>query len=217
MKKWVFGCLALFIVVAVAGGFGGYYFIYKPAREYYLATVSQLKVVPDLNAQVANKAAFIPPADGVLTRSSLERFVRAQQMVHTRMGARLKELETKYKSLSGPEGPAKQPSPTEVLSALKDIAGLYVDAKRAQVDALNAEGLSLAEYEWTRGRVYEALGLPIDTTLQQIIRDVSAGKAPDIESITKGPSVPVPEKNRELVQPFAKELTEGAPLAFFAL
>ena len=34
--------------------------------------------------------------------------------------------------------------------------------RRAQVDALNQQGFSLAEYEWTRQRVYEAAGLPVD-------------------------------------------------------
>jgi hypothetical protein len=216
MKKWMFGCLGLFIVVAIAGGYGAYRFLYKPARDY-VKSFTQLQVVPELNAQVANQAAFTAPANGVLNANTVERFVRAQQAMHARIGERVRELDAKYKALQGPSGTRTEPTFAEAVSALKDLTSLYVEAKRAQVEALNAERLSLAEYEWTRDRAYEALGLPIATTLQQVIREVSAGKAPDIESITNTPAAPVPEKNRELVQPFAKELTERAGLAFFAL
>jgi hypothetical protein len=217
MKKWVFGCLGLFLIVAAGGGYVVYRFVYLPGKAY-VQSYTQLKVVPELNAQITNKSTYTPPANRALTNASIEQLVRAQRAMRTRLGERIQELETKYKFL-GEQYQAKQKEPSlpELMSALKDLTGLYVDAKKAQVDALNEQGLSLAEYEWTRARAYEALGLPIATTLQQVISDISAGRTPDVEAITNAPPVEVPEENRNTVKPFTEELTQGAALAFFAL
>lgn len=220
MKKWVFGCLGLFIVVAGVGG----YFAYKFLRESwntgkaYVQSFTQLQVVPELNAKIENRAVFTPPDGNALTKANVERFVQAQKTIHTRLGERLKELETKYQTLSAEYHEAgKEPSIGETMTAFKEVMGLFVDGKKAQVDALNAAGYSLAEYEWTRARIYEALGLPIDGRWQQVVSDVSAGRTPDLEALKNAPTAVVPDENRELVEPFAKELTEGAALAFFAL
>ncbi len=217
MKKWVFGCLGLFIIVAVGGGYAAYRFLYLPGKAY-VQSFTQLKVVPELNAQVTNKASYTPPAGNVLNAATVERFVRAQQAIQTQMGARLQELDLKYKSLAERlQNKDEKPTFGEAMSVLKDVTGLFVDAKHAQVQALNANGFSLAEYEWTRARVYDALGMPMNTTMQQIISDASAGRMPDVKKLQDTTQVQVPEKNRELVKPYTKELTEGAPLAFFAL
>jgi hypothetical protein len=219
MKKWVFGCLGLFIVVAGVGAFLAYKFVYQPLRDYARSYTQLVTEVPKLNEQIENRAPFTPPATNVLSKTSVDRFVQAQQTIHAQMGARLQELEAKYKDLDERfRNSGERPSFGEGVAALKDLMGLFVDAKEAQVAALNAQGFSLAEYEWTRSRVYEALGLPIDTTVQQLIREASAGKMPDFKAISeKSEAEPVPERNRELVQPHAQQLTEGAALAFFAL
>jgi len=217
MKKWVFGCLGLFIVVAGVGAFAAYKFVYLPGKAY-VQSFTQLRAVPDLNRKIENHEAFTPPVTNALTKPNVERFVQVQQTIQSRLGERLKELETKYQDLEKRHRESgSAPSPGEIMSAFKDITGLYLDGKKAQVDALNAAGFSLAEYEWTRARIYEALGVPVDGTLQQIIQDVSAGRAPDLDAIKNPPATQVPPENRKLVEPHVKELTSGAALAFFAL
>lgn len=217
MKKWVFGCLGLFIIVAAAGGYGVYRFVYLPGKAY-VQSFTQLKVVPELNAKVVNKAPFTPPADNTLTAGSIDRFMQTQQTIQTRLGERLRQLEAKYEAIEQRQrAGGGEPTLGEAIDALKDLTSLFLEAKEAQVDALNAANLSLAEYEWTRGRIYEALGLPIDTTLQTIISDISAGRAPDLDNIQNPPEVVVPEKNRELVERYREQLTNNAALAFFAL
>src|SRR5204863_418526 len=42
----------------------------------------------------------------------------------------------------------------------RDLAAMWLDAKRTQVAALNDVGLSLAEYRWIRSSAYQALGAP---------------------------------------------------------
>src|SRR5690606_38116896 len=105
----------------------------------------------------------------------------------------------------------------EALSALRDLAGLVLEAKRFQVEALNQYNFSVEEYDWTRARVYEASGIPFDLTIQRAIRDAAAGKVPDFESHANSTSEDVPEKNRTLVAPHKKQLADAAPLAFFGL
>jgi hypothetical protein len=217
MKKWVFGCLGLLVLAGVAAGVGGYYFVYRPARDY-MASFAQLKVVPQLDREVKNQEAFVAPAGGELTAAEVDRFLRVQAALRKSLGARLEELQAKYHTLqpnAGGEG--HHPSFGEIMGALKDLSGLYVDAKRAQVDALNTEGFSLAEYDWARGCIYQAASIPVDTGLRDAIHALASGQKPDLSKTTNDASVVVPEKNRELVAPHVEELAQSAGLAFFGL
>lgn len=88
------------------------------------------------------------------------------------------------------------------------------EARRAHVDALNAEGFSSSEYAWVRLRAYEAAGIEVAsridwTALQDLIR-----KGTDQAGLPE-PSMPVPdvpERNRELVKPHVGALQEWLPL-----
>lgn len=213
MKKWVFGCLGLAVVIAIGSGYAAYHFLYKPAREY-AASFQQFKVVPELNARIESRGTFTPPPGGIITEASVQRVMRIQAAVQGRLGERLRELEAKHEALRRDNGP---PSFREAMAALKDLTGLFLDGKRAQVDALNTEQWSLAEYEWTRARIYEALGVPIDATLQYVISEASRGNIPDRDAAPGREPAPVPEKNRAVVAPHARELTDRAALVFFAL
>jgi hypothetical protein len=213
MKKFVLGCLGVLVIVAIAGGTLGYFYIYRPARSY-VSSFAQLKEVPRLNDQIRNKAAFAPPATGELTPEVLERYLRMQQSFRDRMGARVRELDAKYKSFEQARGD-RQPSVSEVLGALKDFGGLLLEAKRAQVEALNQEGFSRAEYEWVRNTVYRAAGLPIDVNIEQAIRQVTGETSG--EDLANRKVGNVPEANRTLVAPHLEKLRENVALAFFGL
>jgi hypothetical protein len=214
MKKVVLGCLGALVLFAVVGGGAMYWFVYRPAKEY-IASFSQLQEIPKLEQQVRNRAAFTPPGTGELTADQLTRFVSAQRMVHDRLGARVKELDAKHKALNKPNG--EQPSVIEVLSGLKDLTGLIIDAKRVQIEALNQQRFSLEEYAWTRKTVYAAMGIALGD-FQQAIDKASRGERVTADAMTGGPALgEVPDKNKGLVAPFAKQLEEYAGLAFFGL
>ena len=82
---------------------------------------------------------------------------------------------------------------------LSDISNIYMEARRAQVDALNGQKFSDAEYTWVRNRIYEAAGMEvasgIDLSQIEALARESAMKSnvrlPDI----KKPNVP--EANRQ--------------------
>lgn len=217
MKKGLLGCLLLFVIVLAGAGYAAYRFVYLPGKAY-VESFAQLKVVPELNAQVKNQAAFVAPASQELTSADLDRFLGVQRAIRGRLGSRLTELQAKYKTFDSrnQEG-GKKPSMAEAFGAFRDLAGLYVEAKRAQVDALNAEGLSLANYEWMRARAYEAAGMPVDLSIQHALNEIAAGKKPGDTEVEQTTAVVVPEKNRKLVAPHAEELSQGMALVFFAL
>ena len=159
MKKIVIGCGLALVLAAIAASAGFYYFVYRPARTF-MASMSQLGEVAELDAQVTNTRSFTAPGDDTLTEPQVRRFVAVQESLHARMGARATELQAKYKALderreSGNVGLA------ELVGAYRDLFGLIAEAKRAQVDALNAQAFSLDEYTWVKSRFYEAAGVTV--------------------------------------------------------
>jgi hypothetical protein len=106
---------------------------------------------------------------------------------------------------------------TEALGALGDLGSLIVEAKRAQVEALNSAGFSLDQYNWTRKVVYEAAGLPMSIDFSQVIAKASSGEKLDSTTMQEAAFGDVPQHNKELVSPHVEKLRERAGLAFFGL
>jgi hypothetical protein len=212
MKKLLLGCLGVSVLLLIAGGALGYFYVYKPAKSF-VAGIAQFEEVPKLNAQIENKSAFSPPEGGLLTQELVDRYMSAQQSLRTRMGPKIAELEVKYKAFE--QDSERQPSVSEMLGAIQDLGSLIVEAKRSQVAALNEHGFSLAEYEWVRGTMYQALGVPLGTTFQDAIRQASGDQTAAMPMEPMSPQVP--EVNKQLVAPFADKLQESVALAFFGL
>jgi hypothetical protein len=212
MKKWVLGCLGVLVIGAVLVGIAGYW-AYNKTRGM-VASFTQLQEIPKIEAQVQNKAAFVAPETGELTEDQVARYMAVQKAIRDRLGARVKELDTKYDALSKNSGGG---SIGDGLGALKDLGSLVVEAKKVQVEALNAQRFSLAEYDWTRKAAYQAAGVPLSMNFDQIIRNAQAGKMPTEESMTEAVTGDVPEKNKELIAPHAEALRQSAGLAFFGL
>jgi hypothetical protein len=93
-----------------------------------------------------------------------------------------------------------------------------MDAKRAQVDALNRAGLSMEEYRWTRSQAYAALGIPLmDLDVAGLIEDVKAGRqvaTPDFRMTVPTAGSPA---TQQLVEPHRTALEANAGLAAFGL
>src|SRR5215208_1950571 len=207
MKKVLFGCLGILVIAAIISSAAGYYFVYRPARSF-MAGMAQLQKFPSLNARIRNTHTFLAPADGVLTETMVQRYVKAQQTLHDTMGARLAELDAKYEVLNKQNG--GNASLTEGVAALRDLAGLIVEAKTAQVDALNTYGFSLAEYDWVRKNVYAASGIPMSVSFEHIIEQASSGQMPTGNQVSEAVTGEVPDRNRELVAPHADMLKRNA-------
>jgi hypothetical protein len=217
MKKILLILLVGFVVLSVGGVFAGYHFLYRPAKAY-VVSLAQLQEIPKLEAQVQDKSTFTPPVTGELTEDHVQRFAQTQEAVAGHLGDRIKQIEEKYKDfVRTPAGTReREVSLTEAMAMLKDLAALVVEAKRVQVEAINRQGFSLSEYEWTRSQVYAAAGIPVNAYFSRVIRDVAAGREPDLKALEAEIST-VPEMNRTLVAPMAKDLAERAGLVFLGL
>ena len=217
MKKVLIGCGVLVLVLGIGGAVGAYYFVWKPAKAT-LAEFAKLKEVPQINQQVQKKEPFTPPPSGELTQSSVDRFIRVQNTINTRMGARANELAVKYRLMENI--PNEKRSVTELISAYKDLAQMFVDGKRMQIDALNENNFSLAEYKWTRTQVYAAANIPVEFDAEQLFNAIAEGNVSAIESSlkpTRDPAVPVPEKNKTLVMPHQQALLDRVPIVALGL
>ncbi len=217
MKKFVFGCLGVLVVLLIAGGVGSY-FLYQKAKSTivtYSTSLTQLQEIPRIEAQVQNKVSFAAPLGGELTEDQVTRLLAVQQHVKDRLGARVKQLDAKYEALNKAHG--GNSSISDGLEALKDLGSLVLDAKKVQVEALNAQRFSLAEYDWTRKAAYQAAGVPLSASFDEIVRNVRAGSMPTNERVAAGLVADAPEKNKQLVGPHAETLRQNAGLAFFGL
>ena len=105
-----------------------------------------------------------------------------------------------------------------LLNAYRDIAAGWMDAKRAQIDALNAVGLSLDEYRWIRHEAYRALGVAyMDLDIARLAEDIKAGRAGQPGEILGSLGPGGPEINRKLIEPIRKKLEQNIALASFGL
>jgi hypothetical protein len=206
----------VFIVVCVVGGTLGYLYVIRPAREY-IASFAQLGQIADLNKTVANQASFTAPDDGELTEAMVDRFVKVQEGMETTLGLRFAQLKTKYDEIERMQKEEnRKPTLGEVLAALKDLTGVIVEAKRAQVAALNANDFSLEEYDWVRDQVYGAAGITLVQMNLGEMADAARQGGGRVPLDTTSPS-DVPQRNKELVKPYAEQLQHWMALGFFGL
>ena len=218
MKKLAIGCLVVVVIVLVVGGILGYIFVWRPASGY-IASLRQLGEVSEIDKQVVNRSPFAPPAGNELTPEMVTRFAAVQEAMQQALGPRFAEMKTKYDYLDRLQKEEhRQPSFAEAMGAMKDLVGVFVLAKRAQVDALNKTRFSLDEYSWVRSRVYNAAGLPFSQLDFTRIADAAKRGRTDFQVEKAGLDEPIPERNKELVKPYLERLQrEWVSLAFFGL
>lgn len=225
MFRFAAGCVSGLLLVAVLGGVVAYF-----AWDYVgplVTTVTDVKdgvtrlgTLTDIDRGLQRTGTFEPPASGELTADQVTRFVRVQQQARRTLGTRAEAFTTKYRELSGrmPDGTVSVPSPAQLLGGLRDLSDVYLDAWRAQVQAMNDAAFSRSEFSWVRARVYQAAGLD---ALRYDARDFARA----LERLAEGArlEVPVitlpdaPAANRTLVRPHLDELKASLPMAAFGL
>ncbi|HEX6106410.1 MAG TPA: hypothetical protein VFZ26_12565 [Gemmatimonadales bacterium] len=221
MSKLAIGCVGI-LAVGVAGAAGASYYAYHKVTSV-VAPVAQLGSLGDLERSV-RRGPYTPPASGEPSRAQVERLLEVQQAVRGRLGTRADEFYRRYRKYFEPVDGRKAHVGGEVDSAMLglrmslDLAGIFMDGKRAQVDALERAGMSLEEYRWTRAQAYGALGVPfMEIDIPGMVADAQDGRDPAPQALqlrdapTGSPAV------RRLVEPHRKMLEENVGLAFFGL
>jgi hypothetical protein len=216
MKKFAIGCAIVLVVLLVVGGIAGY-FVYQKFVGPIAKFATNMQQVATIEKDVKNTSSFTAPESGELTEAMVTRFVKVQSHIQSKLGKRMDELKATYDKLDKTlNSEQRKASFTEGMGALGDLASLLVDAKKAQVEGLNDAGFSVKEYEWIRTQVYAAVGVVAGGF--DVKKLAEQAKAGNVEGFTGGDkaSLPdVPEKNKELVAPYEKQLKEWAPIAFF--
>ena len=216
MKKFAIGCGIVLLVLAVLGVAVGYY-VYSNYVRPMAGSFAEMSKLADIEKEVRNTASFTAPESGELNEVMVTRFVKVQEQLQGKLGNKLGQLKSKYELLDKSfKAENREASVSEVFGALKDLSGILLEAKRAQVEALNANGFSVKEYEWVRGQVYAAVGVVAAAfdmkNIEKMAREAGRG-----ESEVSGAIGDVPEVNKTLVAPYEEKLKEWAPLAFFGL
>jgi len=214
MKNVLIGCSVVLLLVVIGGGTLAWIYVVKPGMEVAGEFTQLSQEFEEADARIENQADYTPPQDELLDEAQVDRYLAAQRSIRATLGGRLQELEEKYKAFEQPDGGKVVMGFDDIMGAYGDFFSLLAEAKRAQVEALNAQGFSLAEYRWTRNHVYEALGQPVG--------QFSVEDGLSIEQFTKDgsgrDSVPAaPQPNVELVEPHREELMEMVALAWFGL
>jgi hypothetical protein len=221
MKKILTGCLIVAIIAMIGLGAAGYY-AYRLARPMIQNAgdyVARAREIGRLGDRINNKTPFEPPKNGELTAGQVERFLAVQTRVRDELGDRWTVIETKSAEIRKKTEGNEMLSFAEVTSIFSDIANIYVEARRVQVNALNIHKFSDAEYIWVKRRVYEAAGVHVASgmdfsAIESLARDgarKTGTRLPDM-------SMPeVPEANLKLVKPHAAKIKEWLPMAVLGL
>jgi hypothetical protein len=223
MKKILAGCLVVTLIGVV--GFGvAIYWGYRAAKPMIRSAGEYVQRARELGAigdRIQNKAPFTPPEKGELTAAQVDRFLAVQSRVRLVLGDRWAELTAKSAALrkKAEANHGQDLSLPEVVSVFSDFTGIYMEARKAQVDALNVQKFSDDEYAWVRRRVYEAAGVQLagGLDISAIEKIAKAGGANGGVQVPDLPKPDVPQLNLDLVKPQTQKLKELIPLAFLGL
>ena len=165
MKKYVVGFLVASFLLLVLGGAALWFLMIKPAVQMASSAVDDARTglgqiaaiaqtaeeMRRLNAQVTTTGAFAAPNDGRIDADQVARFVAVQRSVIDVLGPEFTRLDAAARQPDGVQPIA------DGFAALAQLGKSGIAAKTAQVEALNAQQMSLDEYAWIRSSATAAL------------------------------------------------------------
>jgi hypothetical protein len=209
MKKGLLGCLLVGVVFIAVGVGLAWWFILRPIVGAGTTAVEGARDwarSADAEAAIVNKASYVAPADGRLTPEQVNRFVSILGNVQLRLGADFETLRTQYERMQAEQRAAgHDPGLGDALGAYKGLGELVARAREAQVEGLNREHMSLAEFRWIRDQAYAALPF-LDMDPDAIV----APKPPEGAAVdaATGEVIMIPDE-----PPAAATPADGAPAA----
>jgi len=215
----ILGTFVLFMLVSV-GVF--YVYLLRPAQKV-MGDLDQVAELQAMNDLIRNQSPFTPPPGDELTSGDVDRFARVQETMRASLGeadlALLLERAARLKGLvlSGDEMETQAPNMRQALLAFEGLGPVLTRAKEAQIQGLNREGFSAAEYRWVREHVYAGLGFSHPNAyLEDVAARLQRG---DKEPAGDAPvePVPVPERNREITAPYSSSADAWFPFLVFGL
>lgn len=224
MKKLAAGCLIVVVIGVVALGAALYfgYRAFSPMIDNATTVLEQARQAAAQSERIQNTARFTPPDGGELTEAQVRRFLAVHERTRTTLGPQWTELQAQADRLQQQaRNDARELSFTEAATMVRSLGAIIVEARRAHVDALNAEQFSASEYTWVKLRAYEAAGLEvlegIDwSAIQEALKD-GARRVGAAEPDVAVPRPDIPARNRDLIKPHLDELKTWLPLTVLGL
>jgi hypothetical protein len=222
MKKILTGCLIVAVIAMIGFGVAAFYAYraMKPVIDNASNYMDKARIVERLGAGITNKTPFVPPASGELTNTQVERFLAVQTRVRSELGDKWDEIEKKSAAIrSRADQNRNDRTLAEFTQVFSEIANIWIEARRAQVDALNVQKFSESEYQWVRNRVYEAAGVHLAghmnlSMIEELARDNMKATGMELPAM----DLPkIPEKNVELVKPHTAKIKEWMPMAVLGI
>lgn len=217
MGKKSTGCLVIFLLLILGIGIFAYVFLLKPAMENF----ATLTTIHELNEEIENREDYVPPSDGKLESSQVERFVSVQKEISSRLQPKIAELQEQYaeKRQAFEEGQVSMP---DLLTAWEELLQIYADAKRIQVEALNKEDFSLEEYRYVQQTFYQTLEHDLLPLNLDAIAAAAENRDPSIDLDefkvdSKSLSEEALKHNRDLVSEYTGEVEEWLMFAWWGL
>lgn len=205
MPKFLVGCLVVIAVLVVGGGTAGYFLVFKPAWEFASDVESFVSEYAELNEQIETTENYQPPGDGRIDDEQFQRFLVAQRDMREHMEERMDELKQTLESMQEDmDREDREARITEMATAYRGLGELLIDAKRAQVEALNRYNFSLEEYLYVRNQTYRALGEEVAVAAFGDQADQARNRQ-------------VPDETVELVSQHREELMENYAFAWFGI
>ena len=217
MKKLAIGC-AILILVAGAAVVGVGYYGYMKVRSTVTA-LAELGQARDIERGVKVQTTFVVPESGELSAAQVDKLMKVTTRVRERLAQDMAVFQRTFKTLAEKKEATAADLPA-LLSAYRDLAKDWVNAKRAQVDALNETGLSLDEYRWIRSAAYGALDIPfMDVDFGRIADQVKKAGGQVNSTVLVGGAFAGkgPASNAKLLEKYRKQLEDYMPLAAFGL
>lgn len=222
MKKILAGCLIVLVIAVIGVGVAAFYAYraMKPVIDNASTYMDKAREVARLGENIKIKTPYQPPKSGELTPAQVERFLAVQARVRSDLDSQWAQVEKKSAEIKARAGGKSSDwTLAEFTSVFSDIGNIYLAGRKSQVNALNVQRFSEAEYEWVRKRVYEAAGVELAggmdlSTIEGLARE-NAGRG--------GVAIPpmdlpaVPEANIKLVQPHTAKLKAWLPMAVLGL
>jgi hypothetical protein len=210
LRFWILVACGVLLLLLGTGATAFYFRIYRPIASPLMA-ISGARTLEE--RRLENKG-FMPSGSG-LTDRQVEHFIDVEESVAKQLTtAGMTLLAQKQADLTRATG-AHVVSTRETLAAFGAIKGPYLDAKMAQIDAMNRVHVSKEEFEWVRRQLYRAAALACS---QLDVSEILAGERDaGVYVRSLDASVQASEHDERLAEPIAQKLRSWLPLAFFGL
>lgn len=198
------------VLLLVIGGTFFYLRVYKPISSPLMA-MSTARILEE--RRLTNHDPFTATGSGKLTADQVRRFVAVEETVDTKVAGGAAALAAQQAALERADADGQLTVRT-ALSAFGEIKPILMDAKMTQIDAMNRERFSKAEFEWVRNQLYRGAGLRF---ARIDVSEILDGVQDAGVRVRAAPDGPAPDANRVFAQPLAARLEQWRAFAFFGL